>query len=171
MEDVIHIFNNPESTKDQIKSAGEKFTLVLYKAERTETSLNNYRFTSFNKLVGQSNHAVILSKLPPTSAALKQHSYRVFHQIQSWLGKNMQPTQWGWKKMGNILSPVFTTEAPAPISILKVISCNCKKGCGKRCGCVRVGLRCSTMCSNCHGQGCLNSPPEEMLNEQDPTNE
>ena len=41
--------------------------------------------------------------------------------------------------------------------VLKLISCSCKSGCGKRCGCVKVGLSCSAMCTICSGQACLNS--------------
>lgn len=52
--------------------------------------------------------------------------------------------------------------------IFQLISCSCKKGCVKRCGCAKVGLKCSTMCSNCHGQGCLNSLVEEELPEDNP---
>lgn len=168
LDDALNIFNNPSSMKPDIVRAGEKITLALYKAPRTVTSLNQYRFISFNKFVGQSNQAVLLSKLPPTSAALGQHSYRVFQQIHSWRGKILKPNDWGWKSVRKILVPNPTTEIPAPTFILKLISCNCKKGCGKRCGCAKVGLKCSTMCSSCHGQGCLNSLVEEELPEDNP---
>lgn len=171
LADVVSVFNNPESTKEEVATAGERFMLALYKAPKKEKSLNHQRFLTFNNLVGQSSNAVILSRLPPTSAACRQHSYRVFHQTQLWRGVNLDPTEWGWKKIKNILSPVYTTEAPAPSSILKLISCNCKMGCGRRCGCAKVGLRCSTMCSMCNRQGCLNSPTEDEVMEEDPTDE
>lgn len=168
LDDALYIFNNPSSMKPDIVRAGEKITLALYKAPRTVTSLNQFRFISFNKFVGQSNQAVILSRLPPTCAALEQHSYRVFQQIHSWRGENLKPNEWGWKTISQILVPIPTTEIPAPTFILQLISCGCKKGCGKRCGCAKVGLKCSTMCSNCHGQGCLNSVLEEELPEDNP---
>ncbi|KMQ90383.1 hypothetical protein RF55_9871 [Lasius niger] len=69
LEDVVAIFNNPSSTKEEIASAGERFILALYKAPRKEVSLNRQRFIFFNKLASQLNHAVILSRLSPTFAA------------------------------------------------------------------------------------------------------
>lgn len=98
LQEVVEIFNNPSSAKDDIARAGEKFTLALYKAPRNETSLNHYRFISFNKLIGQSGHAVLLPRLLPTSAALAQHPYRGFHQIHTWRGKTLPATGWGWRK-------------------------------------------------------------------------
>lgn len=134
--------------------AGKKFTLALYKADKNESSINHQRYVLFNTSVGNSSHTITLAKLPPTFAALQQHSLRAYHQIQAWRGNVLQPEEWGWKKSGDILIPVLTTEAPAPSSILKLISCACKMGCGKRRGCFKVGLKCSVMCMNCHGQGC-----------------
>lgn len=157
-QDIVAVFNNPLSTHDEVAAAGEKFILALYNAPSTERDLNHYRYISFNKNVSQSSHAVMLSSLPPTSAAGRQHSYRVYYQIQTWRGEVKQPDIWGWKKRGDGLSPVYTTAPPAPAKILKVIACSCKSGCGRRCGCVRAGLSCSAMCSMCNGQACLNSP-------------
>ncbi|KAJ8957217.1 hypothetical protein NQ318_007779, partial [Aromia moschata] len=50
-----------------------------------------------------------------------------------WRGINLDPTQSGWKKTDTVLSPIFTPEVPAPYSVLQLISCNCRMGCGKRC--------------------------------------
>ena len=44
----------------------------------------------------------------------------------------------------------------APEEIKKIISCACKSGCTKKCGCAKAGLRCTTMCRNCHGSECFN---------------
>lgn len=46
------------------------------------TSLNKYRFASFKKLMSRSSSVVTISSISPTSAALKEHSYGVYHQIQ-----------------------------------------------------------------------------------------
>ena len=37
--------------------------------------------------------------LPPTSAAMKYHSYRVYYQICVWKewDSEMQPESWGWR--------------------------------------------------------------------------
>jgi len=49
-----------------------------------------------------------------------------------------------------------------PDDILKNVSCKCTKNCGKSCGCVKNGLKCSEYCSNCFGRNCENSLPSEQ---------
>ncbi|GBM38239.1 hypothetical protein AVEN_47336-1 [Araneus ventricosus] len=41
-------------------------------------------------------------------------------------------------------------------NLLNSIFCNCKKGCNYNCGCKKVELFCSQVCSNCQGQSCSN---------------
>lgn len=98
-----------------------------------------------------------LSSLPPTSAAAQQHINRVYYQVQTWLGKDLQPEQWGWNLQNKILEPITTLLPPAPDELLNTIFCNCKKGCGAKCGCRKVGLQCSPVCGQCQGQACLNA--------------
>jgi len=38
---------------------------------------------------------ILLVALPPTSAAAREHSFRVYHQMQQWLGVELPPTEWG----------------------------------------------------------------------------
>lgn len=111
--------------------------------------------------VGQSLAPVVslpASKLPHSQLfiAPPAHFRRVFHQVQSWRSNVLPPEEWGWKKTVNCLLPILNTEPPAPASILKLITCACKEGCGRRCGCVKADLRCTTMCKNCRGQSCVN---------------
>ncbi|GBM66018.1 hypothetical protein AVEN_152217-1 [Araneus ventricosus] len=44
----------------------------------------------------------------------------------------------------------------APESLLKIISCNCKKGCKNACGCPIAGLICSSLCTCSLGEACEN---------------
>ena len=159
LQNVVAIFNNPLSTHYEVAASGEKFILALYNAATTESHLNHHRFISFSKDVRNSSPAVLLSGLPPTSRAVRQHSYRVYYQIQTWGGEVKRPDVWGWKTNEDGLSPVYTFAPPVPAKILKVIACGCISSCGKRCGCVRVGLSCSVMCSICNGHSCMNSSP------------
>lgn len=53
-----------------------------------------------------------------------------------------------------------TTLNPAPDSILRHISCKCKKGCQRNCGCKKAGLHCSPICTSCEGL-CDNVEPLE----------
>ena len=80
LHDVPKIFNNPNSTSDDIERAGERFIIALYNSmKKEENSLNKLRYVCFNKLVGQASAAVVLSKLPPTTEAAHQHSRRTFY--------------------------------------------------------------------------------------------
>lgn len=44
----------------------------------------------------------------------------------------------------------------APESLLKMISCNCKKACKNSCGCRKAGLICSSLCTCSLGESCEN---------------
>lgn len=168
LQGLIDIFNDKNAAHEQIDTAGEKFILALYGATKSsENSLDEQRFISFNRLVGQAKSAVVLSKLPPTSSAAHQHSRRVYLQVQAWLGNVLNPEEWGWTKTDAFLNPILTKKAPAPASILKLISCACKLGCGKRCSCVKIGLRCTTMCNSCRGLSCFNKNQDCEECEQD----
>ena len=49
-----------------------------------------------------------------------------------------------------------------PQKLMKVISCNCKKGCmSTRCGCRQAGMPYFAMCSKCMGIGYSNTPHAE----------
>ncbi|GBL66152.1 hypothetical protein AVEN_141576-1 [Araneus ventricosus] len=62
-----------------------------------------------------------------------------------------------------------TLEPPAPETLLKLISCKCKKGCQKACGCRKAGLKCSVICTNCSGT-CDNSQvPSHDSDEEEET--
>lgn len=82
-----------------------------------------------------------LEPLPPTSAAARQHSFRVYLQTQQWRGNELDALKWGWKHMNGKLAPHLTTLPAAPDEQLRIISCNCKKGCiTTRCERRRAGL-------------------------------
>ena len=90
---------------------------------------------------------------------------RVYLQIQTWLGRHLNPTEWGWKSdqkknngnLQNTLTPVTSSKIFAPDDILQLVSCNCKSTCCNYCGCRKLGLLCTAMCENCNGLSCGNS--------------
>ena len=47
--------------------------------------------------------------------------------------------------------PLMTDLDVAPKSLLQVVRCKCKIGCGKRCGCKRLSIECTPACSECRG--------------------
>ncbi|KAF9409263.1 hypothetical protein HW555_011298, partial [Spodoptera exigua] len=84
LKEIATVFYDPTSTPDVIAEAGEKMFLEIYRAPCTQSEINRYRFTvslkSCTKLKPD------LSSLPPTKGSAKYHAYRVFHQVQEWLG-------------------------------------------------------------------------------------
>ena len=111
----------------------------------------------FNKAKIKSTFA--LETLPPTERAAKQHAFRVFYQVQCWLGNTtLKPTDWGWRVKNNLLIPVGSADKPIPQKLLDQISCSCsKKGCiDNSCGCRKSGLKSSNLCVHCCDDTCSN---------------
>ena len=106
--------------------------------------------------------------LPPTSAAAKFHSYRVFLQINQWKNSdcNMMPESWGWPRTESGLIPILTDQPPAPEELLKIIRCNCSGDCSSaKCSCKKHSMKCSIACGQCCGSACSNA--SEFVEEDD----
>ncbi|GBP36965.1 hypothetical protein EVAR_96958_1 [Eumeta japonica] len=124
------------------------------------------RYKQFAKAVTKSTFN--LSSLPPTQDTARFHTFRVYHQVQSWLGNYNDPEDWGWKKCGKLLMPVQNSKPPAPPELLKLIFCKCKGNCGAMCGCQKAGMKCSAVCFHCSGETCSNVMElSELINEND----
>ena len=132
---------------------GERFFIALYGGNKDD-SLDGLRYKRFAKTV--TKNSFNLSSLPPTQDAARFHSLRVYHQVQSWLGRYQNPEDWGWKKHANIWMPIQASKPPAPPDLMKLIFCRCKGNCGSMCGCRKAGLKCSTVCLHCSGETCSN---------------
>lgn len=81
----------------------------------------------FIKLTYKNKYNIVF--LPPTEAAARQHSFQTYHQVQQWYEIEKHAEQWGWKNSKNGLSPITMVELPALETLLKLISCKCKKRC------------------------------------------
>ena len=84
----------------------------------------------------------------------------------------LDPKEWGWRKINDIIEPIKTDLEPAPAWLLQVIRCNCKVDsrhpCGTRtCSCRKNGLTCVAACGGCHGVDCENSRGIENEVEED----
>ncbi|GBM28912.1 hypothetical protein AVEN_265295-1 [Araneus ventricosus] len=153
LQDIPDIFSNPKSSYTYIKRTGEKFIITLYSnTKKEENSLNKMRYDCFNQLVGQVNFPILLSKVPPTTEATHQHCRRTFHQVKTWQGECLNPSNLGWKLVNKSLTSIYTTKGPAEAKVVSLITCGCNKGSGKKYKCVRANLRCTTLCKNCRGQ-------------------
>ena len=110
--------------------------------------------------------------LSPTSAAVTDHSLRVYFQVQQWKGvdETMSTEEWGWKSCEGLLVPVMTHLPPAPKALLHVIMCNCSTECSKlSCSYRKNNLECSPACVQCRGSACTNSvqPDESESSSED----
>jgi len=168
VHDDAEIFNQPKSSKEAIAEAGERFLLRLYGAVN-EASLNDLRYSLYGKATAKLalTSKFALASLPPTSSAAREHSFRVYLQVQRWLGMQHEATDFGWKLHNGKLVPVTTSETAVPEDILNLISCNCKTSCRNACGCRRLGLLCSMLCGNCQGVSCTNASSASLESNQD----
>lgn len=158
------VFKNVNEDANNIFQAGITCILGLYGASANITDLNTFRFNSFIKATAKDT-SVLLSSLPPTSDAAFEHLKRVYLQIQIWLGNDLIIENWGWNYSNNIYHPITMNQLPAPENLLKMLFCNCKKGCGAACGCRKSGLYCSVACLQCNDDSCLNTAPMIQINE------
>ncbi|KAJ8868368.1 hypothetical protein PR048_029884 [Dryococelus australis] len=169
MRNVTNVFNSPESTKEEVCAAGEKFVIALY-GRINVNSLDELRVIQYTRSIAKQPVAVAfeLAILPPTSAACAENSLRTYNQVQQWRDNiSLNPVNWGWKLAGGFLVPILTSQAPAPESLLRLISCGCKTGCGYRCECRCAGLTCSTMCGHCRGGSCMNKKIQDFHGSDD----
>ena len=95
-----------------------------------------------------------LESLHPTSTASKHHLYRVYHTVQQSEGSKLPPIYFSWMAHNNQLVPVMTEKPVAPDNLLKLNSCACKSGCRKNCGCRKLNISCTAMCTACNRQFC-----------------
>ena len=74
---LLDTFTDSGSTHDEVKRAGETSILKIYGASSFE-SLDDCRHIAYTRAIGHSSLSVSfqLQSLPPTSAAVKQYSYR-----------------------------------------------------------------------------------------------
>ena len=142
LKTCVEVFNDPSLSESDVKWAGEEFLLALYGAPKTTPSLNEYIYYCFMKAVVKCpiHTQFQLSSLPPTSAAAKEHSLCVYHRVQHWLGCDLLPSDWGWNLVHGELHPVLTHKSPTPDYLLNLISCKCKAGCERGCGCRKADI-------------------------------
>ena len=160
------VFDKTAATTDEVMAAGERALVSMYNGKATE-SLDSLRYSRYCLKVATGNTCVQPESLPPTSAAARFHSLRVYHQVQQWKGTDLPPQEWGWEMKGGNLSPTRTNLPAAHASLLEIIRCNCKTDCStQRCSCRKNGLDCSAACGACKGVSCVNSPQPELTDSE-----
>lgn len=158
-----NVFSKANRRAQDIRDAGEKAFVCLYGGRQNE-GLDIIRIGKFGSKVAKSRAIVQVQNLPPTPDAAKYHSYRVYYQVQEWMGNAaaMNPESWGWTLQNGRLEARTMDSQPAPEFLLKVIRCQCKGNCGnQRCSCRKHGLQCSSSCTQCKGINCTNIVRDE----------
>ena len=159
------VFADENAEKDDIVSAGEKALVSLNNGWPNE-ALNHLRYRRFLEKVSKSTSLVEPQSLPPTAAAVKYHSLRVYYQVMQWKGQVLKPEEWGWQITGGKCLPLETDLPAVPSELLDVICCNCKTECATRkCSCRKYCLQCSAACRECHSLSCTNSLGPECTEE------
>ncbi|KAK3927182.1 Protein asteroid-like protein 1 [Frankliniella fusca] len=156
------LFNDPNATREEISEAGEQLMLSLYSGGGGCSTLNDLRYKEYNEKTNTKTKLPSLATLPPTSAAAQQHSFRVYLQVQQWLGNDLDPTAWGWRAENGTLLPIPTTLPAVPPELQGRLSCKCSAlGCGVTCPCRKRGAICDSTCSKCKGETCKNTTEGE----------
>lgn len=120
----------------------ERFVVLLYSRTSSQASVNKARQELFSR------NARTLENIPPTQAALLQHTKHAVYQAGFVWGS---PSAWGWEKVGHEWRPVWTLLAQAQDTCYELIHCGCKKGCKRQCKCTRANLVCTALCK-CGGE-------------------
>lgn len=92
------------------------------------------------------------------------HSFRVFLQVQSWYGNDLDLLEFGWELRGGSLLPIGSDCAAAPEQLFRMIYCDCKAGCKENSACRyrRTNETCNAMCGHCVGLSCTNAFDDDM---------
>jgi hypothetical protein len=176
----IATLQSPDSTVDQVKSAGVALMIALYGGKPGE-QLGDMRYTAFMKMLKLRAGRFQPERLPPTQKAAELHAQRVHLQAVVWgtLGKTgMNPKLWGWIEQNGHFSPIAMADTPGPPNIMDLLRCKCTSACKTRlCSCRKSGFKCLPACSHCHGTSCenaestkavdLDSDDEEHCNDAD----
>ena len=143
---------SPSTFNEEHMSVLESFVVRMYDRSSTETSVDATRKQIFTSK-GRS-----IDNIPPTSAALFQHTKRATYQGGHIWGQSHiccpdvpSPDSWGWKKGATQeWEPLWTLLPEAAISCSELLRCGCVKGCRSRCKCVKANLKCTALC-HCMG--------------------
>ena len=143
----LEITNAPSELSKECTRNIETFVVLLYDRGSELRSVDEARQQLF------CTRSRSLDRIPPTSAALKQHILRasyqgghVWSQVYLALPELPSPAEWGWERDGQ-WKPVWTTLAQAQQSCYELIHCSCKKACRGLCKCSKANLQCTALCA------------------------
>ncbi|KAJ8866359.1 hypothetical protein PR048_032202, partial [Dryococelus australis] len=118
----MDVFNNSFSSSDSVAAAGETLFLAMYGA-KSQSNLDTARHHLYIKTVAkqQVGGSFNLATLPPTYSAARQHSLRVYLQLQQWRHMDLPPTKWGCMLPNDMLLSVPTLQKVTPDNVMKLV--------------------------------------------------
>ncbi|KAL9954824.1 hypothetical protein ACROYT_G042404 [Oculina patagonica] len=138
----------PTEISDRCIEHLERFVVLLYDRTSSKTAVNDARKQLFTQ------KGRTLDAIPPTRAALVEHTKRAAYQAGYCWGQALfpspvlpSPQEWGWTLEEGIWKPFWTTLTDVTKSCRELVRCGCRKGCRARCSCVKAYLRCTALCS------------------------
>ena len=101
----------------------------MFKGKRDD-SLALLRHAHWEKALVSANKDIVPATLYPIEKATHFHSLHVYFELQRTImltiDTGLQPTEWGWKRVDELLVPTMTDSPVVPKDLLEVIRCNCK---------------------------------------------
>ena len=138
----------------------QEFTCLIYSSNPGTKDVNELRYRLFCARKGELES----NQLPPCQDTLQKHCERANYQSAVWR-RSLEssppipsPIGSGWSQEDGKLAIDWMTGEPAPMAVLELLSCQCKRVCRlPSCTCLANGLRCTNMCQL---QECTNQPEE-----------
>ncbi|KAJ8668754.1 hypothetical protein QAD02_000013 [Eretmocerus hayati] len=157
LREEVAIFMKPNQNKIDLFAAASSMICNMYNVKKFKLinpTINELRYEIFK--TSSLKRGDSLAHLPPTESTLQQHTYRVYYQIQSWLGYEIRPEDWGWVRTQLMLIPILNLDAPAPEDLLAQVFCNCTGDCSSnRCTCKKAGLLCTIFVAIAMGRAAI----------------
>lgn len=143
----LEIATAPDDLSDDCTKNIERFVVLFYDRGSELISVDEARQQLFCQ------RSRTLDRIPPTSAALKQHLLRasyqgghVWSQVHLTLPELPSPAEWGWER-DDSWKPLWTTLPQAQQSCYELVRCSCKKACRGLCKCSKANLQCTALCA------------------------
>jgi len=151
--DVFHaLCSRPPDVPKTVIETLERFVVLMYDRASELQCVDAARRYLFSKKSRE------IENIPPTAAAVLQHTKRAAFQAGHIWGQFLvpkpfvpSPDDWGWEKCDGEWGVVWTTLPEAAKACYELLSCKCKKTCKGNCKCHRANLQCTSLCA-CDGQ-------------------
>ena len=134
---------------DELFAGLQDFTCLMYSTKPETSDVDELRYRLFCAKKGNLES----SQLPPCADTLRKHCDRANYQAAIWR-RSLQsrpqvpsPVSHGWSLEEGRLTMDWMSGEPAPVAVLELLSCQCKKSCQlPNCTCLSNGLLCTDLC-------------------------